>query len=97
MLERSKALAQKTLEELAQDCYSKFEILKLQHLNDSAAYYIGLRASLDTTNVEWQKEAGDYNMYIMGLYEKSLEYYQVALRNAKQTYGDKSNEVAGAL
>lgn len=93
-LERSKALAQKTLEELAQDCYSKFEILKLQHQNDSAAYYIGLRASLDTTNVEWQKEAGDYNMYIMGLYEKSLEYYQVALRNAICIYGESSDEVA---
>ena len=32
----------------------------MQHLNDSAAYYLELRAGLDTTNVEWSDEAGGY-------------------------------------
>lgn len=57
-LEKNKELAQKELNDLAQDCFSKYEIFKMQHKNDSAAYYIKLRADLDTTNVEWLLEAG---------------------------------------
>lgn len=59
-LEKSKAMAQKELEDLAQDCYSKFEIFKMQHQNDSAAYYIELRSSLDSTNINWMNQAGEF-------------------------------------
>ena len=52
-LEKSEALALKERDDLASDYYHKFEICKLQHRNDSAAYYLELRAALDTTNVEW--------------------------------------------
>ena len=60
-LEASQAGTQKELEDIAQDCYNHFEICKLQHLNDSAAYWIELRAGLDTTNVDWQFEAANYH------------------------------------
>ena len=57
-LEKSESLEQKDREDIANDCYRKFEIFKMQHLNDSAAYYIELRAGLDTTNVDWLAKAG---------------------------------------
>lgn len=57
---KSEALYAAKLEDFAADCYRRFEICKLRHDNDSAAYYLELRASKDTTNVEWQIEAGRF-------------------------------------
>ena len=54
-LQKAKAVQQADIEEAARRCYSYFETYKAQHLNDTAAYFIELRASLDTTNVEWLK------------------------------------------
>jgi len=95
-LEKSKALTQKEMEDLAQDCYSKFEILKMQHQNDSAAYYIELRAGLDTTNVDWTIQAGDFIETYISDYDKTLELYQRALRNAIARHGELSKETADA-
>lgn len=81
-LDKSKLLAHKELQDLAQDCYSKFEIFKMQHQNDSAAYYIELRARLDTLNVEWQLNAGDFIVVYFVNYEKAISYYQRALNNS---------------
>ena len=93
-LAKSEELERKRLADLAGDCYSKFEIFKLQHLNDSAAYYIELRASLDSTNVEWQLEAGDYIQEYLAYYDKAEQYYQCALQSALNKYGDKHPNVA---
>lgn len=51
-LSKSRAYTQKELEDLAQDCYHKYEIFKMDFQNDSAAYYLEFRAELDTINVE---------------------------------------------
>ncbi len=75
-LEKSKAYTQKEMEDLAQDCYSLYEIFKMQHKNDSAAYYLELRASLDTTNVEWQYEIGDFFAIFMAKYQIAENYYK---------------------
>lgn len=56
-LEKSEALEQVKREEIANDCYNKYQLYKMSYENDSALYYIKLRASLDTTNVEWLFEA----------------------------------------
>ena len=50
--------ASQKLKDVAQECYSLFELKKLQHDYDSASYYITTRARLDTTNVQWQLDAG---------------------------------------
>lgn len=71
-LEKNKELAQKELEDIAQDCFSKFEIFKMQHQNDSAAYYIEYRSSLDTTNVEWQTDAAAFLFEFMAKYDDAL-------------------------
>ena len=91
---KNEELTGKELEDIASDCYSKFEIFKLQHLNDSAAYYIELRASLDdSTNVEWQLGAGEYIQEYLAYYDKAEQYYQCALQSALNKYGDKHPDV----
>jgi ABC-type dipeptide/oligopeptide/nickel transport system ATPase subunit len=68
-LEQSEALAIQERDDLANDCYCKFEIFKMQHWNDSAAYYLELRASLDTINAEWLNEAGLFLYNYIANYE----------------------------
>ena len=77
-LQKSKAMTQKELEDLAQDCYSKFEIFKMQHHNDSAFYYIKLRSDLDATNVKWLMETGDFSRKYFANYTEVLELYKRA-------------------
>ena len=72
-LNKSKAYSVKIDEDLAARCYSKYEIYATKHKNDSAAYYLELRASIDTTSVEWQNEAGRFIEDYIADYEKALE------------------------
>lgn len=55
--DNTKVLYLRDKEELAHRCYSYFNSFRLQQNNDSAIYYIDLRAQLDTFNVEWQLDA----------------------------------------
>lgn len=96
-LDKSKAKALAELEDLAQDCYSKFEIFKLQHLLDSATQLITLRASLDTNNVEWQREAGHFLSDYIADYNLALFYYERALRVVIRQYGEIHPEAASCL
>lgn len=64
-------------EDLAQRCYGKFEIFKMQHQNDSAAHYLELRASLDSTDVHRLSETG--------LLMEELFYYDQAEYYAQKT------------
>ena len=93
-LDKSKSMAVKELEDLAQDCYNKHELFKLPHQNDSAAYYIELRANLDTTNVEWQNNAGSFICYYLANYPKALILYERGLRQSVLQYGVESEQVA---
>lgn len=77
-LEKNKALAQRALTDIAQDCYSRFEIFRMQHRNDSAAYYVDLRAGLDTTNIAWQSDAGEFHVYVAA-YDEAIGYFRRAL------------------
>ena len=58
--EKGEALQTKTIEDFAADCYSRADICKIRHDNDSAAYWLRMRADVDTLNVAWQLEAGSY-------------------------------------
>ena len=89
-LEKSKAMTQKELEELAQDCYSKFTIFKMQHQNDSAAYYVELRSEQDTLNVSWQNESGLFVQNYLSNFSKALFYFERALRQSIGQYGEFS-------
>lgn len=91
-LDQAKAVHAADQEELAKRCYSFYENFAAQHLNDTAAYYLELRASLDTTNVEWQNDAGDFIQDYIADYENALNYYQRALRQAQIQYGQESEQ-----
>lgn len=96
-LEKSRALERKEMEDLAQDCYSRYDIYRLRHQNDSAAFYIEWRASLDSTNLTWLSDAGSFLRDYTADYEKALHYYQTALNLIRTIYGENHSEYAAAL
>ena len=59
-LQKSIAVENLTLNEIAEDCMNKHEMYKLKCMFDSAAYYIQMRAELDTVNWDWQFETANY-------------------------------------
>ena len=77
--------------------YSKYSISLTRFETDSAAYYITLRAELDTTNVEWQNETGVFIHDYMADYDKAMMLYQRALNITKTEYGEKHPDVAISL
>ena len=81
-LNKAKAVYNAEKEETARRCYSFFEKFSAQFLNDSAAYYLELRANLDTTNVQWQNETGSFIKDYLADYNKALSYYERALRQS---------------
>lgn len=72
----------------AQGCYAKYVICKTLNQLDSAAYYIECCASIDSTNVTWQVDAGNINYQYKSDYDMALKYYRTALRAAIKLYGD---------
>lgn len=74
-LEKSEALAEIKLKNLAEDCYRRFDICKLENKFDSAVHYIELRAQLDSTNIEWQFAAATFLAQQNHL-DKAESYYQ---------------------
>lgn len=95
-LEKNKDIAQKELEDIAQDCYSKFEMFKMQHRHDSATYYIEHRASLDTTNVDWLRMAGRFAESYLCDYQRAMQFYKKSLYHATNKYGAEHTKVASA-
>ena len=89
-LEKSKQVEANKLADFAADCYSLHEICKLKHDNDSAAYWLELRSSKDTTNIQWLLTAGGFIDEYLAYYDKALSYYFLALRQALQQDGEHS-------
>ena len=59
-LEASTKLFEETRMDLAKDCYRFHERFLIEQKYDSAAYYLELRAALDTTNIKWNLDAGKF-------------------------------------
>ena len=92
--DKSVAMKAKALEDFAADCYSRYEICLLQHKNDSAAYWLELRASKDTLNVEWQSAIGTFMRYFLADYHTALHYCNKAQHVSIIQNGENSKEVA---
>lgn len=92
-LSQAESVHQYDKEELARRCYSYFENFKMQHLVDSAAKYIELRAQLDTTNVKWQNQAAQYLKNYKANYKASLAYNLRGLRHSFLQFGENSEWV----
>ena len=93
-LEKSEALALKERDDLASDYYHKFEILKMQHKNDSAGYYLEQRTLLDTTNVEWLFETINFMRDIVADINTAMKYSQIALRQSLAENSENSKDIA---
>lgn len=89
--EQAKAGTRKKKETVAADCYISYQLSLLKHKNDSAAYYLELRAQLDSTNVEWWNVAGLFIGEYLSNYQKSLYYFSQVLRLSLLQYGEQSN------
>ena len=79
---------------LADLLYSKYSICLASAERDSAAYYIEMRAELDTTNVEWQLEAGLFINDYLADYEEAMALYKRALHCAVEQFGASHPDVA---
>lgn len=88
-VEKAESVHQRENNDLASRCYAKYEIFKMQHRNDSAAYYLALRVSLDTTRVDWLLETGNFEINYLANYSLGLNYYQKALSCAQKNGADK--------
>jgi tetratricopeptide (TPR) repeat protein len=76
-------------------CYRYFEEYKDNNQPDKAAYFLELRAELDTTNELWQRQAAKALPKNRPDYlNKTILYYQRILRQAEIKYGKNSNTVA---
>ena len=93
-LQKAEAVQRGDIHEAAQRCYSYYETFVVQHLNDTAAYFLELRASLDTTNLEWMNAAGRFISDYLADYDRALPYFQSILRSAREEYGENSDWVA---
>lgn len=75
-IQKAETVHQADIEEAARRCYSYYETCFAQCQNDSAAYYLELRASLDTTKIYWQKETADFIFWSpQKNYDKVANYY----------------------
>ena len=92
-LERSRAMQERKLSDLAERCYKQHELFLMQHQLDSAAYYISLRAQLDTTNTQWQLDAGRFARDYVANLPEALALFQKALSQATAT-DDADSEMA---
>ena len=89
-LDKSKAMEQKDLEDIAQDCYHYYETFMMNHQNDSAAHYMELRANLDTTNINWQYNAGVFSNRYQANYTLSMKYLLRGSNIAKTKHEEQS-------
>lgn len=93
-IQQAESVHQADMEEAACRCYSFYQTFLCQHQNDSAAYYLELRASLDTTNLKWQIEAGKHYTEFLGMHEYALSFYQRALRQSVFQYDNQEIDVS---
>ena len=86
-LEKSEQAEQFSREDLAQDCFSFFRRFALDNEPDSALCYIEKRAALDSTNCQWQADAGSY-LQKRGMTRQASQYYDMALKAARKMAAD---------
>lgn len=93
-LDKAETVQQIDIEEAAKRCFGYYETFKAQHLNDTAAYYLELRASLDTTNVDWQLDAGNFIRIYLANFDKALSYIQMGLRQSQRQNEEEPHRTA---
>lgn len=103
-LDKSVAYENWKKEDLAQRCYNKFEIFKMNHQNDSAAFYLELRLRINPDNLKWMNEFGYFLERHQAKFAQALKIYEDILSKALLLYGDSTywvghtyNDIASIL
>lgn len=84
----------KQQEKDAEHLYQLYTIALSRFDKEKASQYIGIRAELDTTNVLWQTQAGEFYLEFMGDYDTSISYFVKALNLSLSYYGKFHQQVA---
>lgn len=80
--------------QLEEDCFRMYSAFLTRFRNDSAAYYIQKRAALDTLNIDYQLQAGQFMRDIMADYPEAQRYFERAYRIASSQYTEVSGQMA---
>ena len=86
----------KRQEKDAEYLYQLYTIALAKFDNDKARFYIETRAELDTTNVEWQMQAGNFISEYLAKYDLALSFYFRALRQS-ESHDSAGNVINGFL
>jgi len=95
-LEQAEAVYNADVDEAALRCYGFYETFFAQHQNDSAAYYLELRAQLDTTAIAWQNDVAKFLLDYTADYQKAQHHFERTLRQVVAVCGEISSEAVGA-
>lgn len=80
----------------AEHLYQLYTIALAQFDNDKARQYIETRAALDTTNVEWQMQAGQYVFEYLADYDLAMNYFQRMLHQSQLQFGEQAERTSAA-
>lgn len=86
-MKRIRRLAEAQRDELATDYYHLYAIHLSRLEKDSALFYLLRRAELDTTNAQWQIDAGNFYDKMERRFDEALVLYRRALRYAQANEG----------
>ena len=86
----------KQQEKDAEYLYQLYTSALARYDNDNAAKYITTRAELDTTNIVWQMDAGQFCCEYLADFQRAMTFMERALQHAKTDYGEMSEETAMA-
>ena len=93
-LDKQRALTAQQKRDLADDYYRLYAAFLSRFRNDSANLYIRKRAALDTLNVDYQLQAGQFVKDIMVDYPTARMYFERAYRISETLYGEQSGQMA---
>ncbi|MBR4432055.1 MAG: tetratricopeptide repeat protein [Paludibacteraceae bacterium] len=93
-LDEQREVTAKQKRELAEDYYRLYASFLSRFQNDSAALYIQRRAALDTLNVDYQLQAGQFVKDILADYPLAQSYFERAYRIAQNIYGEHAPQMA---
>lgn len=89
VLEVAESNEQRDVREKGASLYGRVIECERQRLYGDGADLMMERANLDTMNVRWQYQTGEY-MHKYGDYATAQKYYNRAIHKAKELYGDKN-------
>lgn len=96
LLDKAAANTNARRQELGDDFYRLYSISITRLDFDSAAYYLCRRADLDTTNVDWQLQAGKFLRDMANSRQKAAGYLTRGMRQAEIQYTHLSGQTATA-